>query len=142
MKLDKIPDRTVESGDAVRFICGLRRGNSVEFSWTRNGTLLSNGEFVKIVNDVDSSVLTIRRANVADAGRYTCIGKNALSEARETTLLKVEGNCLRISRDRLRGRDSVRRRLPLKERRFREMRFQAYPAVCSRQKSVSLAHYR
>ena len=101
MKLDKIQDRTVESGDTVRFICGLRRGDSVEFSWTRDGTLLSNDESLKIVNDVDSSVLTIRRANVINAGRYTCIAKNVLSEARESAFLNVEGNCSSNFQNRL-----------------------------------------
>ncbi|XP_028968507.1 titin-like [Galendromus occidentalis] len=90
VKLDEIPDRTVENGDAVRFICGLRRGDSVEFSWTREGFLLSNGGTIKIVNDLDSSVLTIRKANAIDAGKYTCIAKNAFSEARESTFLRVE----------------------------------------------------
>lgn len=98
MKLDEIQDRAVDSGDAVRFICGLRRGDSVEFSWTRNGTVLSNDGSVKIVNDVDSSVLTIRKSSVADVGRYTCIAKNAVSEARENAFLNVKGDFMEISR--------------------------------------------
>lgn len=79
------------SGQAVRFICGLLRGEGVSFSWNRNGSLLTSSEKVKISLDDDNSVLTIRKATVADAGEYTCVAKNFLAEARQSVILNVDG---------------------------------------------------
>lgn len=76
----------------MRFTCGVRRGNSGDFVWTMNGTVLSTDERIRIVNDVDSSVLTIKRATAADTGNLTCIAKNDFSEARESTYLRVRGD--------------------------------------------------
>ena len=98
IQLENIPDKSVVSGQAVRFTCGLLKGESVSFSWSRNGTLMSSNDRVKISVDEDNSVLTIRKATVSDAGEYTCVAKNFFAEARQSTTLSVDGECRRILR--------------------------------------------
>lgn len=80
------------SGDPARFICGLiRGGRNVKFSWTKNGNALITNERIRVINDIDNSVLTIRETNVHDSGNYACVAKNLFSESRELTRLRVEG---------------------------------------------------
>lgn len=92
IKLDRIPEKAVDAGDTARFICGLRRGEDVIFSWTKNGNILTNNDKIRISFNIDNSVLTIRDASVDDTGNYTCIAKNLFAESRETTQLFVEGD--------------------------------------------------
>ena len=75
----------------MRFTCGLSAGGEVSFTWTKEGNVIVSKERRTIVNDVDSSLLTIRRVSVQDAGNYTCIAKNSISEDRKSALLRVEG---------------------------------------------------
>lgn len=91
IKLERIPNKSVDAGDSARFTCGLRRGKDVTFSWTKNGNVLTDNARIRISFDADLSVLTIRNTSVEDAGNYTCVAKNLFSESRETTGLFVEG---------------------------------------------------
>lgn len=83
----------MKSGELARLNCGLLRGDDVTFSWTKNGHVLSAGDGgrIRIANDIDTSVLTIRKTVVSDAGNYSCIAKNLFSESRASATLQVQG---------------------------------------------------
>ncbi|OQR76069.1 titin-like [Tropilaelaps mercedesae] len=92
VQLDKLQDVVATAGKTVRFTCGLSTGGEVTFTWTKEGNVISNrSDRNTIRNDVDSSLLTLRRVNVHDAGQYTCIAKNVISEDRMTANLWVQG---------------------------------------------------
>lgn len=91
VQLEKLPDAVATAGKIVRFACGLSAGGEVGFTWTKEGNVIISDDRRTIINDVDSSLLTIRRVSVQDAGKYTCIAKNSISEDRQTALLRVEG---------------------------------------------------
>ncbi|XP_028968506.1 peroxidasin homolog [Galendromus occidentalis] len=90
VQLETLLDSVATSGKIVRFACGLSAGGAVEFTWTKGGNVIISDDRRTIMNDVDSSLLTIRRVTVQDAGNYTCIAKNLISEDRKTAFLRVE----------------------------------------------------
>lgn len=91
VRLEEMTSKSVKSGDLARFTCGLLRGQDVTFSWTRNGNVIVQNERIRSNHDMDTSVLIIRNAMVRDAGNYTCVAKNLVSEARVSATLRVEG---------------------------------------------------
>lgn len=78
-------------GRRVSFTCESYEGDDVKFSWTRNGSVLRNSNGVVIASSVASSTLTILKAQATDAGQFTCIATNRVSEDRATASLAVEG---------------------------------------------------
>lgn len=84
-------DRETLAGRDARFFCSVLDGKGVSISWTFGGQLLKADSRYRIITGVAESVLTISDAQPTDAGDYTCIGKNSLSEDRVSAKLKVEG---------------------------------------------------
>lgn len=96
IELEPIPRKSVRANTAARFTCGVVRGEAVSFFWSRNGNLIVNNERIRITNEPDGSLLTIRKATATDSGNYTCVAKNQFSETRVTTSLTVEGKILQL----------------------------------------------
>lgn len=64
----------------------------MSISWTFGGALLrSDDAKYRIMKGPAESILTVIGARANDAGVYTCIGKNLLSEDRVSATLVVEG---------------------------------------------------
>lgn len=61
------------------------------FSWTKNGLLLQNSEYLYITNSRKGSMLSLDRVVQNDAGNYTCVANNDLSEDRTSAQLIVHG---------------------------------------------------
>lgn len=91
LELERLQDLSVRAGKSARFSCGLARGGEATFIWTKEGQMISNSERFKILSDSESSLLTVRMATPSDAGTYTCIAKNLVSEDRVSANLKVDG---------------------------------------------------
>lgn len=91
IQLEPMLDKTAISGKSVRFMCGLAGGSEVQFSWTKDGSLIVNSGKTEIHSSIDSSFLTIRSTTPTDSGNYTCIAKNVFSEDRATAILRVKG---------------------------------------------------
>lgn len=77
-------------------VCELAQGKDVTFSWTKDGHLLRDGNRIKILNDIESSILKISNVDNGDSGIYTCVANNAISENRVAAKLTIEGLLKRI----------------------------------------------
>lgn len=91
IQLDRLLEQRVRVGRVVNFVCTVISGDVTEFLWARDGQLIRHGERTRIHENPVSSLLTIRDIEVSDAGNYTCVAKNAFSEDRVSTTLRVEG---------------------------------------------------
>lgn len=91
MKLEALQPKSTTMGRRVSFTCESYEGDDVKFSWTRNGAVLRSSNNIVIASSVASSTLTILKTRASDAGQYTCIASNKLSEDRVTGSLDVEG---------------------------------------------------
>lgn len=87
----EIGSKRFSVGRMATLVCELTQGKDAEFSWTKNGHLLKDGNRIRILNDVESSILKISGVNNSDSGNYTCIANSAVSEGRVTAQLAVEG---------------------------------------------------
>ena len=91
VKVERLHSKTTVVGRRVSFTCESYEGEDVKFSWTRNGSVLRDSSELVIASNVASSTLTILKAQATDAGQYTCIASNKVSEDRVTAALDVEG---------------------------------------------------
>lgn len=78
-------------GRVAAFTCTLYEGDDVHFAWSKDGTILRSSGRIQIQSNAVSSMLTIQRVESQDAGNYTCIGSNSLSEERVSARLIVQG---------------------------------------------------
>ena len=91
LRIAAIPTKLVDTGQIAVFNCILSRGVATQFTWAKNGQLVSGDRRVRLVSDEESSMLKISNVQVGDRGNYTCIAKNAVSEARAVATLYVQG---------------------------------------------------
>lgn len=73
--------------------CSISKGDiPLTIFWTFNGQTVDNGNGV-IVSLVNKrlSTLSIESLEAKHAGNYTCIATNAAGEARQTSILQVNG---------------------------------------------------
>lgn len=80
----------VNGGQPVRIMCIVSAGDlPITMYWLKNGEPLIRSIHHKI--DEYTSMLSFRQAEIADAGNYTCVAKNAAGENRKSSVLKVKG---------------------------------------------------
>ena len=92
LALEPLSSKTTRTGSSVTLSCALARGDkNVDFSWTRNGLLIQESLRLEILKRKRTSALIIDSVEVSDAGRYTCIASDGLSEDRSAAELIVEG---------------------------------------------------
>uniref|UniRef100_A0A0A9W594 Nephrin n=2 Tax=Lygus hesperus TaxID=30085 RepID=A0A0A9W594_LYGHE len=83
------------SGDTAKLVCRVSAAPAVNFTWSRDGSIISTDhhkyliEYKKLDEVHYESVLLIRNIEVANYGRYECIGRNALGFATQTVRLSV-----------------------------------------------------
>jgi len=84
---------TITEGGPVDLTCKLLYGgeNPVTFEWIRdNNTTLSDGGRYKIVNDANSTRLTILKVEDADKGHFNCTASNEFGSHNEAIQLRVK----------------------------------------------------
>ncbi|XP_022706482.1 transmembrane and immunoglobulin domain-containing protein 1-like [Varroa jacobsoni] len=91
VQLEPLVNKEVRVGRVAAFLCTLYQGDKVQFTWSKDGTLLRSSGRIQIHSTAASSMITIQRVDPYDAGNYTCIGSNSLSEERTSAHLIVEG---------------------------------------------------
>lgn len=91
VQLESLPDKQTRVGRVAAFLCTLYEGEEVHFAWSKDGTLLKSSGRIQIQSNAASSTLTIQRVESRDAGNYTCIGSNPVSEERVSARLSVQG---------------------------------------------------
>lgn len=92
VRIEPLVSKKSAVGRRVSFACTAFEGDSVKFSWTRNGKILQRGlDRILIATDQGSSMLTISSVSSDDVGDYTCIASNDISEDRSSAHLSVEG---------------------------------------------------
>lgn len=92
MRVEQLQDKVYKVDDLVRFVCALRSGENVEFTWTKNSKVIQTDTRIQIKSLDDVSSLTIRKSLQSDSGEYSCIAKNEISEDRATASLKIQGS--------------------------------------------------
>ena len=71
----------------------------MKFSWTKNGKIILSGlDRFLLSSNQGSSTLTINSISSEDAGEYTCIASNDISEDRSSAQLLVEGRLSVLNR--------------------------------------------
>ncbi|XP_028968510.1 titin-like [Galendromus occidentalis] len=94
VRIEPLLSKNTTAGRRSTFTCSAFEGEQIEFSWTKNGKILSNdphSDKLTISAAEGSSVLTIKKVAGEDSGNFTCIARNDVSEARSTASLLVEG---------------------------------------------------
>lgn len=92
IQLENLQPKTAKSGRTVNFVCSVVAGKVAEFLWTKQGQLIKDDAKFRVNIEPEASMLLIRNVDLNDAGDYTCVAKNAFSEDRVSTSLRVEGN--------------------------------------------------
>ena len=70
-----VPKNLVEN-QTIRLLCGIIKGESVEFEWYKNDKKLTEFDKRKIKYSEDSSELIIKSLSIDDLGDYKCVSKN------------------------------------------------------------------
>lgn len=89
--LEPISSEEVEVGQSATFLCKLREGHEVEFSWTRDGLVVKADDRIEVAKMKRSSLLSIDSVQLSDRGVYTCVASNGLSEDRQSGRLTIKG---------------------------------------------------
>ena len=89
--IEKLSSKLLKVGRTGTLTCTLINGKSAIFSWTRDGRLIQDSERIQVLNTKRSSILSIDDIESPDAGNYTCIATNNVSEDRSSATLDVEG---------------------------------------------------
>lgn len=90
--LEPISSEEVEIGQSATFVCKLRAGHGIEFSWTRDGLLVKADGRIEVVKTRKSSMLSIESVQMSDRGLYTCVASNGLAEDRQSGRLTIKGS--------------------------------------------------
>lgn len=74
------------------FVCSILSGSPpLTFIWLKNGVSLTESDNIKITNDDDLSVLTIKSVKYHNNGNYTCLVKNPQGSDEYTAPLFIKG---------------------------------------------------
>lgn len=82
---------TVVAGNLASLLCIADGTPTPTVSWLKDGATLVPDRHVVLLNS--NTNLRIRRAQVGDTGRYTCVANNTAGEASRHFNLKVMGEC-------------------------------------------------
>lgn len=89
-----ITDNTLNEGGSTKLLCSVSSGDMpIQFVWTKNGRLVNtNGKNFKIQElDELTSIFSLTRVSLEDAGNYSCIAENKAGSTSHTAFLKVMG---------------------------------------------------
>lgn len=89
-----IIDNILNEGGSTKLFCTVSSGDlPIRFTWTKNGHLMNtNGTNLKIQQLDDlTSMFSLNRVLLEDAGNYSCITQNEVGSASHTASLKVMG---------------------------------------------------
>ena len=75
-------------GEDVKLLCRVRRGDSSDTSWTRNGTTLKRSDKYRIK---PKKYLRITKVQKSDAGEYICWAKKGADKRSRPIKLNVKG---------------------------------------------------
>lgn len=74
--LSPLQNHTLLVGETIMINCTATRGESMTFSWQKNGNDLPNELNYSIIQSRDSTTLIITNVTTMDQGYYNCIVKN------------------------------------------------------------------
>jgi hypothetical protein len=84
-------------GDRVGLHCMISSGDPpISLTWVKDGDRLAGeleGVTVRAV-DAHNSLLTIERVTRGHAGKYSCLARNPVAEAKETAEVVINGMCI------------------------------------------------
>ncbi|XP_076363677.1 neural cell adhesion molecule 1-like isoform X2 [Tachypleus tridentatus] len=85
--------KNVALGSLIRTMCGLfERAPSVNFSWKKNGQILTPSKDKYYIGSLDGFVvMEIKDLDSSDVGNYTCIAENDDGKDEYTAQLLIEG---------------------------------------------------
>lgn len=89
-----ITDNTLNEGGSTKILCTVSSGDMpIYFVWTKNGHLMNAHKNNLKVQQLDelTSIFSLTRVSLEDAGNYSCIAKNEAGSASHTAFLKVMG---------------------------------------------------
>lgn len=92
-----ITDYTLNEGGSTRLFCSVSSGDMpIHFIWTKNGHLMNTNRVNIKIQQLDelTSIFSLTRVSLEDAGNYSCIAKNEAGSASHTASLKVMGKLL------------------------------------------------
>lgn len=89
-----IIDNTLNEGGSTKILCSVSSGDMpINFMWTKNGRLMNiNKKNIKVQElDEFTSMFSLTRVSLEDAGNYSCIAQNDAGSDSHTAFLKVMG---------------------------------------------------
>lgn len=92
-----IIDNILNEGGSTKLLCTVSSGDlPIHFIWTKNGHLMNtNGTNLKIQQLDDlTSMFSLNRVLLEDAGNYSCVAQNEVGSASHTASLRVMGKIL------------------------------------------------
>ena len=74
--LSPLQNHTALTGETIMINCTATRGESITFSWQKNGKVLPNEPNYSIIQSKNSTTLIITNVTAVDQGSYNCIARN------------------------------------------------------------------
>jgi len=74
--LSPLQNHTALTGETIMINCTATRGESIMFSWQKNGKVLLNEPNYSIIQSKNSTTLIIANVTAVDQGSYNCIVRN------------------------------------------------------------------
>lgn len=92
--LRSITSTSIESNTNFIHVCAANAGSQpLTFEWRIEGQAIKSSERHVIDDSEQHSLLSIKKVQLAEAGNYTCVVKNAFGSDSYTFSLQVKGIC-------------------------------------------------
>jgi hypothetical protein len=89
---DKIKNKyEVWQNRTVRIRCRVNGNPPPTLSWKKDGAPITKTKRIKIVTNINSQYLKIKKAVASDSGYYVCVARNVYGMVNATIKLKVKG---------------------------------------------------